>query len=679
MKKKIFLLSTLLLVFGCNNTVNTLPNTTNSPTTNTITSNDSTTSTTTNPSVNPTTSAPINDPRAEAYGYKEHISDVMPRIDVTTADGSNEFATKYDRNDKLAGKIDYVDCTITTSNCDEDYILNEAVCEIKVRGNYTLNYAKKPFRLKFDKKQKMFGLNDNAKAKSWVLLADWKDRSLSNNATNFFLGNTILASDGYYSSDYRHVEVYLNGKYWGVYLLAEQQQLNEYRIDLTEPEDDYEGTDIGYLLEYDNKYIHEDPEKGGDYTFEVDYNNGAKIQKYDGSSYVADMKGFSIKSDITSINQVNFIKSFINNVYNIMYNAAYNNEAYVFNDSFTEISKSDLISAREAIENVVDVQSLVDTYIISEIACDADVAKSSFYMDCSFEEGNFKKLTFEAPWDYDSAYGIKSNTCNSGEGLFAANSVNPWLTTLINLDWFRDMVKEKWTEIVRYKVLERSIAQIENISTTYQKYFDEEYEKWPGRLSMSELTNEVNAIKTQKEASEYLTRWLKIRYDFINSVWGDGEKIFNKEIVEEIPEGYDYYRFEAEDAITGGSISIRENEGASQGKCCGDVNHSGNSITFNLTSSTNQKVKMYLGIAKRNVSCDLGSIIKLSVNDNSVSLPSIPIQKTSGSNIWFDFYQQYVCDIDLVEGQNVIKLSMSGSGGGTNIDYLELLAGSSII
>ena len=106
MKKKLFLLSTLLLVFGCNNTVNTLPNTTNSPTTtNTITSNDSTTSATTNPSVNPTTSAPINDPRAEAYGYKEHISEVMPRIDVTTTDGSNEFATKYDRNDKLAVKL----------------------------------------------------------------------------------------------------------------------------------------------------------------------------------------------------------------------------------------------------------------------------------------------------------------------------------------------------------------------------------------------------------------------------------------------------------------------------------------------------------------------------------------------------------------------------------------------
>ena len=122
MKRKLFLLSTLLLVFGCNNSVNTLPNPTNNPTTSTITpstvaSNSSTTNTSNNPSVTPTTTATVNDPRAEAYGYKEHISDVIPRIDVTTADGSNEFATKYDRNDKLAGKIDYVDSTITTSNC----------------------------------------------------------------------------------------------------------------------------------------------------------------------------------------------------------------------------------------------------------------------------------------------------------------------------------------------------------------------------------------------------------------------------------------------------------------------------------------------------------------------------------------------------------------------------------
>ena len=296
MKRNLFVLSLLFLVVSCNNATssNTIPSINPSVTTVgvTTTSNVHTTSS----QVSPTTSVTPKDEREDDYHYEGHIQDVMPRIDVTTPDGSNDFATKYDRNDKLAGKIDYVDCTITTSNCDEEYLLENVDCEIKVRGNYTLNYAKKPLRLKFNKKQKMFGLNDDAKCKSWVLLADWKDRGMLNNSTTFLLGQTILGSDGYYTSDYRQVEVYLNGKYWGVYLLAEQQQFNEYRMDLPEPEDDYEGTDIGYLVEYDNKYIHEDPEKGGDYTFECKYNDGASILKYDGSSYKADMFGFSIRA-----------------------------------------------------------------------------------------------------------------------------------------------------------------------------------------------------------------------------------------------------------------------------------------------------------------------------------------------------------------------------------------------
>ena len=82
-----------------------------------------------------------------------------------------------------------------------------------------------------------------------------------------------------------------------------------------------------------------------------------------------------------------------------------------------------------------------------------------------------------------------------------------------------------------------------------------------------------------------------------------------------------------------------------------------------------------MGIAKRNVSADLGSIIKLTVNGELISLPSIPIERTSGSNVWFDFYKQYVCDIYLLEGENIINLAMTGSGGGTNIDYIEFLAG----
>ena len=37
-------------------------------------------------------------------------------------------------------------------------------------------------------------------------------------------------------------------KNWGVYLLCEQQQTGTGRVDITEPEGGYKGTDIGYLV-----------------------------------------------------------------------------------------------------------------------------------------------------------------------------------------------------------------------------------------------------------------------------------------------------------------------------------------------------------------------------------------------------------------------------------------------
>ena len=88
----------------------------------------------------------------------------------------------------------------------------------------------------------MLGLNDGAKAKSWVLLAEYKDNSAMRNATAFYLGSQILGVDGYYVSDYIYAEVYVNSTYRGLYLLCEQHQVNENRVDINEPDegnDDY--------------------------------------------------------------------------------------------------------------------------------------------------------------------------------------------------------------------------------------------------------------------------------------------------------------------------------------------------------------------------------------------------------------------------------------------------------
>ena len=199
------------------------------------------------------------DPLKEKYSFSPIISTTLPRIDIATQDGiaiDDSSLINPDEHKGMNGELpvyNYVASTISLSNCVEGEFENVSG-QVKVRGNYTSSYPKRPIRIKFDKKRAMCGLNDGQAYKSWVLLAEWKDSSMLRNATAFYLGKTIMGSDDLYTSDFRFVEVYINGAYNGVYLLAEQQQTGAGRVDINEPAKNYEGVDIGYFFEYDGYY-----------------------------------------------------------------------------------------------------------------------------------------------------------------------------------------------------------------------------------------------------------------------------------------------------------------------------------------------------------------------------------------------------------------------------------------
>ena len=148
--------------------------------------------------------------------------------------------------------------TLSTDNCNDTFKLNDVPGEIRCRGNGTMTYDKKPYRIKFTNKTNMLGLNHGAKAKSWVLLAEYADQSMVRNSTAFYLGNSLFNYSNNYCSDYMPVQVYLNGKYNGVYVLAEQQQANSNRIKINEAAKNYTGTDVGYLIELDSRASEED-------------------------------------------------------------------------------------------------------------------------------------------------------------------------------------------------------------------------------------------------------------------------------------------------------------------------------------------------------------------------------------------------------------------------------------
>ncbi len=470
------------------------------------------------------------------YSYQPHLSATLPEIRINTQNGNNNF-TPIPQDSNVADssrkqEYAYEKATVSITNCDATDSKTNVEAQIKVRGNSTSYYAKKPFRIKFNTKQSMLGLNNNFKAKDWVLLADWRDQAMLRNNIGLYLGQLFYKEIGLYASDFRNVELYLNGEYWGVYLLCEQNEVAKERVNINKPETNYTGTDIGYLVELDDYAEYEKPINH----IQLNYNNHAELTKYDypdrNIMVGVGICAYSIKSKVYSNEQHNFIENYLNNVYNICYKAIIENKYYEFNTDKTKIVESATIQdAVTAVGNVVDLDSAVAVCILQEIICDLDVNTSSFYMSIDLSPTGDGKLHFQAPWDFDLSLGMRMT--NHGGipirpwGLYAANSSNPWLVLLYKLDWMREHIKIKWQDAKAHQVQEKLVEYIESSSKMYKDAYKKNYDKWKN-IGMNIKDDDICIgidpkaswkCETQEEAATFLKDWLRVRFAYLNSIW----------------------------------------------------------------------------------------------------------------------------------------------------------------
>lgn len=137
----------------------------------------------------------------------------------------------------------------------------EVDMQIKGRGNATWKYTKRPYALKLVKKTSVLGMK---KHKRWILLANWKDRTLLRNDAAFWLSQQVsdsIKSPSFpYSVHGQFVELEFNGEYRGNYYLCEQIKIDKNRLNITEIQDEEEGSADPYLItgpylmEIDNNY-----------------------------------------------------------------------------------------------------------------------------------------------------------------------------------------------------------------------------------------------------------------------------------------------------------------------------------------------------------------------------------------------------------------------------------------
>ncbi len=317
-----------------------------------------------------------------------YVDDSIPTVVINT---KNQQA--------VTSRTNYVDCDVSTIGAEKD--VSELKAQIKVRGNSTASCPKKPYRIKLDKKNSLFGY---AKAKNWVLLADYMDGSDMHNYTALKFAK-MVRGDGSFGVDPLHVNVVLNGENVGLYEFGEHIEAKEGRLDI-EQDNIWEKSfdEINFYIERDSSTAQDSSEIEGETYFRVNMEN------YSPSQYVFALK-YPEKEDFeeelidggVDAHEEEF-QSFFNTLKNYMTDIC---------NKFVDYSldKTNFIN----LSSSVDIESLAEYAVIDQAFRESDHYQKSFKM---YRE-NGGLLKFGPNWDYDScAYGLPY------QGIYVLNPFN---------------------------------------------------------------------------------------------------------------------------------------------------------------------------------------------------------------------------------------------------------------
>lgn len=402
----------------------------------------------------------------------------MPIVTINTKNGR-----------AITSKENYTDATYSILGCSEEYEITSETLEIRGRGNNSWGYPKKSYKLKLTKKDNLLGIADG-KERVWCLLANQCDQSLQRNHIAFELGRYFNAIAWEPAST--SVEVYMNGEYAGVYLLVEDIQILKNRVDVDDKHRNE--VDTGYLLELSN------------------YASGEVI-------YAAN-RSYMIHNDLSTDRDIKREqKAFIQNYINECYKA---------------LEKGD----KKKCEELIDLDSLVATYLVEEITKNLDSQWDSF----NVHKDAGGKLVFGPIWDFDLSLGNADEGAEKytdiyvGNGQGSGGGFNTWFAVATMHDWFREMVQEKWLEVYdSISLMPKFIVDEAELGLdSYRRNFD----KWKilGTRQNRETDN-ITRLRTYTAHYTYLAEWMTNRIEWLNDAFTsdsfvkDGSGIYMAQLI----------------------------------------------------------------------------------------------------------------------------------------------------
>ena len=323
----------------------------------------------------------------------------------------------------------------------------DAPGKIKGRGNSTWNYDKKPYAVKFEKKQKPFGFPAN---KNWVLLAESCDPSLLRTA---YMCAISKATGIEWTINYQYVNLFLNGEYMGVYVFTDKVEKSENRINIKKD---------GFIIEDDNFYEKEN-------LYFVTYKGLGRPYTF---KYPDDEKDI-VRGDDNYL----FIESFMNQL---------ESSLMVLPDNHDDIKYMDYL----------DVTSFAKYHVANEVFMNFD--PNRYYVLPSRQSKLKMMPLWDSEWSmgswitswHDNPYPIEENT-------FWENMY--FFKYLMKSPAFKEAVKAEWALFMTN--VQQVKDEVENVRLMIAKAQVANFKKWPstGRpmnYSVKSWQEEVERVNT---------------------------------------------------------------------------------------------------------------------------------------------------------------------------------------
>lgn len=312
----------------------------------------------------------------------------------------------------------------------------ESSCEIRVRGNSSIRYEKKNYRIVLtnddgtDNDQEVMGMEAS---ETWALQGTSIDKTMLRNYLTY--NTAALFMDGYVP-EIRYCEVFLNGSYIGLYMMTETIKVEEGRLQMTPSDSKQDAT--SYIVAIDERS--ETP------------TTISEFLHYTLRQGMLTTIVYPSEESLTQ-GQKDFIEQDLSDFEKSLYSYDYDTSEYGY---WTQ----------------VDVQSFVDGFIINEFAANDDFGAFSTYLHKDVRG----KISLGPVWDYDNAYDLYQNQTPVNKFYLVER---PWFYMLFKDEAFCQQTIKRYKDLREGPLSEKALfSMIDETSAYLEPALERNFSTW---------------------------------------------------------------------------------------------------------------------------------------------------------------------------------------------------------